>query len=153
MRWHPRFVPQNWDFSKWRRPGRPGMMREISQLIIHMAQENPWIGLHPNSRGVRESEPQRGSRDSIERAEAQWDRTCTRAQQAHHVVELLEGPLEALGCERLLHCGSMEAEGTADTLRAVCDWCGGPCRAFAGITTRPSEAWMLQMGRNLIDEC
>ena len=41
MRWHRRLVAQKWDFSKRRGPGRPGIMREISQAIVRMAQENP----------------------------------------------------------------------------------------------------------------
>ena len=38
MRWHRRLVAQKWDFSKRRGPGRPGIMREISQAIVRMAQ-------------------------------------------------------------------------------------------------------------------
>ena len=44
MRWHRRLVAQKWDFSKRRGPGRPGIMREISQLIVRMAQDNPSWG-------------------------------------------------------------------------------------------------------------
>src|SRR4029078_5568041 len=44
MRWHRRLIAQRWDFSKRRGPGRPGIMREISQLIVRMAQENPGWG-------------------------------------------------------------------------------------------------------------
>ena len=44
MRWHRRLVAQKWDFSKRRGPGRPGIMREISRLIVRMAQENPGWG-------------------------------------------------------------------------------------------------------------
>jgi len=44
MRWHRHLVAQKWDFSKRRGPGRPGIMREISQLIVRMAQENPGWG-------------------------------------------------------------------------------------------------------------
>lgn len=44
MRWHRRLVAQKWDFSNRRRPGRPGIMREISQLILRMAQDNPGWG-------------------------------------------------------------------------------------------------------------
>ena len=40
MRWHRRLVAEKWDFSKRRGPGRPGVMREISQLIVRMAHEN-----------------------------------------------------------------------------------------------------------------
>jgi putative transposase len=44
MCWHRRLVAQKWDFSKRRGPGRPGIMREISYLIVRMAQENPRWG-------------------------------------------------------------------------------------------------------------
>src|SRR5258707_11537669 len=44
MRWHRRLVAQKWDFSRWRGPGRPGVMREIAELIVRMAQENPGWG-------------------------------------------------------------------------------------------------------------
>ena len=41
MRWHRRLVAQKWNFALRRGPGRPGVMREISALIVRMAQENP----------------------------------------------------------------------------------------------------------------
>ena len=44
MRWHRRLIAQKWDFSERRGPGRPGIMREISDLIVRMAQENPSWG-------------------------------------------------------------------------------------------------------------
>ena len=44
MRWHRRLVAQKWDYSKRRGPGRPGIMREISDLIVRMALENPKWG-------------------------------------------------------------------------------------------------------------
>ena len=44
MRWHRRLVAQKWDNSSRRGPGRPGIMREISQLIVRMAADNPGWG-------------------------------------------------------------------------------------------------------------
>ena len=44
MRWHRRLVAQKWDFSKRRGPGRPGIMREISQLIVRRTHKNPGWG-------------------------------------------------------------------------------------------------------------
>jgi hypothetical protein len=41
MRWHRRLVAQKWDLSKRRGPGPPGIMREISDLIVRMALQNP----------------------------------------------------------------------------------------------------------------
>ena len=44
MRWHRHLVAQKWDFSRRRGPGRPGIMRELAQLIVRLAQENPGWG-------------------------------------------------------------------------------------------------------------
>jgi putative transposase len=44
MRWHRRLVAQKWDFSKRRSHGRPGIMREVSELIVRMAVDNPGWG-------------------------------------------------------------------------------------------------------------
>src|SRR5258706_11971100 len=43
MRWHRRLVAQKWDYSKRGGPRR-GIMREISNLIVRMALENPKWG-------------------------------------------------------------------------------------------------------------
>jgi putative transposase len=40
MRWHRRLVAQNWDLTQRHCPGRPGIIPEIAQLIVRMAQEN-----------------------------------------------------------------------------------------------------------------
>jgi hypothetical protein len=44
LRWHQRLVAQKWNFTHRRSPGRPGIMRHISELIVRMAQENPRWG-------------------------------------------------------------------------------------------------------------
>jgi putative transposase len=44
LRWHRRLVAQKWNFAHRRGPGRPGIMREIAELIVRMAQENPRWG-------------------------------------------------------------------------------------------------------------
>src|SRR2546426_12014451 len=44
LRWHRRLVAQKWNFAKRRGVGRPGIMRQLSELIVRMAQENPSWG-------------------------------------------------------------------------------------------------------------
>jgi len=44
LRWHRRLVAQQWTFVDRRSPGRPGIMRHISELIVRMASENPTWG-------------------------------------------------------------------------------------------------------------
>src|SRR5712692_11199659 len=43
LRWYRRLIARKWTFEP-KRPGRPGIMREISSLILRMATENPAWG-------------------------------------------------------------------------------------------------------------
>jgi transposase InsO family protein len=43
LRWHRRLIAQKWAFAA-QRPGRPGLMKEISLLIVRMATDNPAWG-------------------------------------------------------------------------------------------------------------
>ena len=44
LRWHRRLVAQKWNFAYRRGPGRPGIMREISEWIVRMALDNSGWG-------------------------------------------------------------------------------------------------------------
>jgi putative transposase len=39
LRWHRPLIARKWTFTP-KRPGRPGVMKEISTLIVRMATEN-----------------------------------------------------------------------------------------------------------------
>jgi putative transposase len=43
LRWHRQLIARKWTFTP-KRPGRPGIMRELSSLIVRMASENPTWG-------------------------------------------------------------------------------------------------------------
>jgi len=43
LRWHRRLIAGKWTFER-KRPGRPGIMKKISSLILWMATENPAWG-------------------------------------------------------------------------------------------------------------
>ena len=43
LRWHRQLIAQKWTFTP-NRPGRPGIMKAISALIVRMATENPGWG-------------------------------------------------------------------------------------------------------------
>jgi putative transposase len=43
LRWHRQLIARKWTFAP-KRPGRPGIMQEISSLILRMATENPGWG-------------------------------------------------------------------------------------------------------------
>src|SRR5919106_2961574 len=43
LRWHRQLIARKWTFAP-KRPGRPGIMQEVSALIVRMATENPGWG-------------------------------------------------------------------------------------------------------------
>jgi hypothetical protein len=43
LRWHRRLIAGKWTFAR-KRPGRPGIMKEVSSLILRMATDNPAWG-------------------------------------------------------------------------------------------------------------
>jgi hypothetical protein len=152
MCWHRRLIAQKWDFSKRRSAGRPGIMREISQLIVCMAQENPGWGYtriqgalanlsHHVGRGTIANVLKRnGIEPAPERSKLTTWSTFLRA---HWKVLAASDffTVEVWTPRGLLPYYVLFVISVAE--RAV---------HIAGITTRPNEAWMLQMGRNLIDE-
>jgi len=110
------------------------------------------MGLHQNSRGAGESESQRRSWDCVQRAEAKRHRACTRAQQTHHMVDVLEGPLEGLAASDFFTVEVRTSRGLLTHYVLFVMSVAERVVHIAGITTRPGEAWMLQVGRNLVDE-
>jgi hypothetical protein len=46
LRWHRKLVAQKWDYSDRRKkkPGRPPIPKEVTALVLHIAQENPTWG-------------------------------------------------------------------------------------------------------------
>jgi len=101
MRWHRRLVAEKWNLSKRRGPGRPGIMREISQLIVRMAEDNPGWG-HTRIQGALANLNHRWGRNGCQHIEGERNRARARAGKAHVVVDLPEGALEDACSERLL---------------------------------------------------
>ena len=151
LRWHRRLVAQKWNYAERRGVGRPGIMRHISELIVRMAQENSGWGYtriqgalanlsHKVGRGTIANVLKRhGIEPSPERSrrtpwstflKAHWK---VLAASDFLTVEVWTG--RGLITHYLLFVISL-----ADRVVHI-----------AGITTRPDESWMLQLGRNLTD--
>jgi len=151
MRWHRRLVAQKWDFSRRRGPGRPGVMREIAELIVRMARENRGWGYtriqgalanlsHKVGRGTVANVLRR---NGIEPAPERSKRTnWSTFLQAHWKVLAASDffSMEVWTARGLVTHYVLFVISIADRVVHI-----------AGITTRPDEAWMLQVGRNLID--
>ena len=154
LRWHRRLVAQKWNFAERRGVGRPGIMRQISELIVRMAQENRGWGYTRIQGALANLDHKVGcgtianvlKRNGIEPAPERSRRTpWSTFLKAHWkvlcasdflTVEVWTG--RGLVTHYLLFVISLR-----DRLVEI-----------AGITTRPAESWMLQMARNLTDsEC
>lgn len=151
MRWHRRLVAQKWDFSKRRGPGRPGVMREISQLIVRMAQENPGWGYTRIQGALANLSHQVGrgtvsnvlKRNGIEPAPERGKRTTWSTFLRAHWKLLAASDffsVEVWTPKGLITYYVLFVISMADRVVHV-----------VGITTRPDEAWMLQVCRGLLD--
>ena len=151
MRWHRRLVAQKWDYSKRRGPGPPGILREISDLSVPMALENPKWGYtriqgalmnlrHTVGRGTVanvleangiEPAPDRGKHTRWSTfLKAHWK---VFAASDFFSIEVWTG--RGLVTHYVLFVISL-----ADRIVEV-----------LGVTARPDEAWIMQIGRNLVD--
>jgi len=151
LRWHRQLIARKFDFSHRRKPGRPGTLRVITELIVRIALENPRWGYtriqgalcnlgHEVGRGTIanvlkregiEPAPQRSKRTPWSVfLKAHW-RTIVAADFFTAEVWTLKGLITHYVlfiielAKRIVH--------------------------ILGITTHPDEAWMLQVGRNVTD--
>jgi putative transposase len=151
LRWHRELISRKFDFSHRRQPGRPGTLRVITELIVRMALDNPRWGYtriqgalgnlgHAVGRGTIanvlkregiEPAPERGKRTPWSVfLKAHW-RTIVAADFFTAEVWTLKG--------LITHYVLFVIELAKRIVHIV------------DITTRPNEAWMLQVGRNLTD--
>src|SRR5437867_4143654 len=151
LRWHRRLIAEKWNFVHRRGPGRPGIMRRISDLIVRMARDNPGWGYtriqgalgnlgHRVGRGTIANVLKRsGIEPSPERSKLT---TWSTFLKAHWKV---------LAASDFLTVEVWTAEGlVTHYLLFVISLCDRVVE-IAGITTRPDEGCVLQMARNLTD--
>ena len=111
----------------------------------------PWLGLHTDLRSAFQSQSPSGPRHGRQCAERSRHRAITRTQQANCTVNVSAGALESAMCRGFSDRRSLDGEGVGDALPAFVMSLTDRIVAIDGITTRPDEAWMLQVGRNLTD--
>ena len=115
LRWHRELVRRKWTFRKRAMAGRPGLRREITDLILRLARENPRVGIPADPRRAAEAAGPRLGHDDPHRPASARPGSRPAPRRAYlEGVPALPGIGHAGG--RLLHGGNGAAQ---DPLRAV----------------------------------
>jgi hypothetical protein len=151
LRWHRRLVAQKWNFVHRRGLGRPRIMREISDLIVRMAQENAGWG-YTRIQGALANLNHRLGRGTIANV---LKRSGIEPSPEHgrrtKWSTFLKAHWKALSACDFLTVEVWTGRGLVTYYLLFVISLVDRVVAIVGITTRPDEAWMLQVGRNLTD--
>jgi putative transposase len=147
LRWHRRLVARDWTYAH-RHPGRPPIAREVRELVLRLARENPsWgylriagelrkLGITVSATSVRNILVRAGLPPAPQRDRQSW-RTFLQAHResilACDFFTVDTAWLRRLYVLVLLSIGSRRVE-------------------YLACTTNPNAAWMLQQARNLLME-
>lgn len=152
MRWHRRLVAQKWNFSNRRSSGRPGVMREIVQLIVRMAQENPGWG-YTRIQGALSNLHYKVGRGTVANVlKAHGIEPSPERGKHTRWSTFLKAHWKILAASDFFCVEVWTPRGLITTYVLFVISLADRVVHIAGITTHPDEAWMLQVGRNLLDE-
>lgn len=152
LRWYRELVAQKWDYSKSRKyPGRPKISRELEDLIVKLALENPndgyetivgrlkTLGFETNSETVQNVLERNGIPPSPERkGQLTWK-------------EFLEIHWESFAATDFLTWEVLTPFGLVTYYILFFIRLKDRKVHIAGITQHPNEAWMRQIARNITD--
>jgi putative transposase len=145
LRWHRRLVAGAWTYPH-RQPGRPPLAREVEQLIVRLARENPrWgyqrikgelrgLGIQVSATTIRVTLHRHGLDPAPRRTTTTW-RAFLR-QQAAGIIACDFFTVDTVWLRRLYVLFFIEHD-----TRVV---------HLAGVTANPDGAWVTQQARNLM---
>ena len=151
MRWYRRLVAQKYDSSKTRRPDRPTTKPDVAALVVRMANENPTWG-YTRIRG------------GLKHLGHDVARNTVKAILKDHGIEPAPERRTKMPWKTFL-AAHWEGLAAADFFTVEVLTMAGLVRyivlfvmklktrtvEIAGITRQPDEAWMTQVGRNLMN--
>ncbi len=148
LAWHRKLIAAKWTYPH-KRVGRPGVMKEIRELIVRMAEENPSWG-YARIQGQLKQLNHRVARSTIAKVLKEHgikpspDRPMTWATFVRSHAHLITAA-DFFTTEVWTACGLV----TYFTLFVIDV---ATRRVYiAGTTTNPTSAWMEQIARNLTD--
>jgi putative transposase len=152
LRWHRRLLAEKWSFSKRRSPGRPGIMRKISRRIVRMAEDNPGWG-YTRIQGALANLNHKVGRGTVANV-YKVNRIEPAPARGKHTrwSTLLKAHWKILSASDFFSVEVWTPCGLTTYYVLFVISIADRVVHIAGITTRPDEAWMLQIGRILLDE-
>ncbi len=151
MRWRRRLVAQKWDYSHRRGPGRPGIMRKISQLIVRMAVDNPGWG-YTQIQGARANLDHKVGRGTIANV-LKANGVEPAPERGKHIrwSTFLKAHWKVFAASDSFSVEVWTPRGLVTYYVLFVISIADRVVHVAGLTNRPDEAWMLQVGRSLLD--
>jgi transposase InsO family protein len=151
LRWYRKLVAKKWDYSNRRKPGRPRVNRELEELVVQLALENPHdgygtllgrlkiLGFESNEQTIKNILKRNGIQPSPERSEnATWK-------------EFLKTHWETLSATDFFQWEVLTPFGLVTYYVLFFIRLKTREIQIAGITTNPNDPWMSQIARNLTD--
>ena len=151
LRWYRQLIARKYDGSNRRGPGRPRTRRDIAELVITMAKDNPRWG-YTRIRGAMRNLGHTLSRSTIKRIlkEAGIDPAPERGGKTPWKT-FLKAHWDALAAVDFFTVEVLTLFGLIRHHVLFVIELSSRKIEIAGITTHPTGAWMMQVGRNLTD--
>ena len=151
LRWHRRLIAAKYDGSSKRRPGRPGVMREIRRLTVRMAEENGGWG-YRRIQGALANLGHRVCRSTVRRIlKAHGLEPAPERRKRLPWRTFLEAHWGAIAAVDFFTVEIWTLAGlTRYHVFFVMDLATRTVE-IAGLTAEPCGAWTAQMARNLTD--
>lgn len=151
LRWYRELVASKWDYSHRRGPGRPRVLKTITDLVVQMALENPSWG-YTRIQGALSNVGHCVGRGTIANILREHGIEPSTERNAHtRWSTFLKAHGECLVATDFLSVEVCTIKGLVTQYILFFIDIASRSVHIAGITSHPDNAWMTQVARNITD--